>query len=115
MKSTLEVSKNELLRELEKELEYHQGGGTRYRQETTRMAMEVARNQAVKPAQLVRGKSADLVVRSSLRFENEDRKRDVSKMLSVVTRDLLNKKTLPDDVVQFANEKMKNFKTLKFM
>ena len=109
------VSKSELLEELKRELNYHENGGTKYRQDTTRWAMKVAQNDFVEPEKLVQRNSAHELVKLSLNLHDEERVNDVSKMLSVVTRDLLNKKMLPDDVVEFAKRKMDGFTGLKFM
>lgn len=112
MRST--VSKEELLEELRGELEYHKGGGTSYRQETTRFAMQVA-NQLTSTRPFSNRKKTFVVVKRVLNEKNEHRLLDVSKMLSVVTRDLHNKKTLPDDAKAYVEAKKRNRKPLAFV
>lgn len=108
------VTKEELVKELAGELHYHSNGGTTYRQDTTRMALEVARQLADTSLFYNRTQSLS-AVRSLLRESDEHRLLDVSKMLSVVTRDLHRKKTLPGDVKAYVEVKRKQKKPLTFV
>lgn len=111
--STEMVTKKELLIELGNELHYHSNGGTRYRRETTELAIIVA-SQIHDVTIFFNRKKAYDAATEMLINQDEDRLQDISKMLSVIIRDLENQKTLPEDVKAFANAKMKDFKFLKF-
>lgn len=107
------VTQQELLIELEKELQYHLEGGTSYRIQTSRFALQVVeKNRDV--AYFIDRDSAYNVVAEALPNQDEYRLQDVSKMISVIVRDLELQKTLPPEIKAFADEKMKDFKSLKF-
>ena len=107
------VTKIELLMELDCELYYHSNGGTPYRRQTTELAIIVASQTHDITVFFDRKKAYDTVA-ELLITHDEHRLQDVSKMLSVIIRDLKNKKTLPEDVKAYVNAKMKDFKFLKF-
>jgi hypothetical protein len=108
------VSKQELVNELLSELDYHQNGSTTYRMETTRFALQVATQLVSTKLFFDRNKTLEFV-RRALNEVNEHRLLDVSKMLSVVTRDLHNKKTLPEDAKAYVESKKQNRKRLAFV
>ena len=107
------VTKEELIIELEKELHYHMDGGTAYRIKTTQLSIQVVNRTSDINCFYDRQHSYDTVAKA-LPDQDEYRLQDVSKMISIIVRDLELKKNLPADVKAFADEKMKNFKSLKF-
>lgn len=107
------VSKEELIMELRGELHYHSDGGTSYRRETADFALQIAEQVSDITVFFDRGKTYTLVA-EFLKNSDEYRLRDVSKMLSVIIRDLERQKRLPKDVKAYAETKMKDWKSLKF-
>lgn len=111
--SANETTKEMLLIELEKELHYHQNGGTAYRVQTTQLSIQVV-NQVSDVICFINKKKAYDIVAGILPKEDEHRLQDISKMLSIIVRDLEMQKNLPADVRAFVDEKMKDFDSLKF-
>lgn len=108
------VGKSELLKELYAELNYHQQDGVTYRSQTTELALILASLRHNTSLFHDREKTY-LFACQELVDLDEDRLRDVAKMLSVVTRDLHRKKTLPDDVKAQLEERRKKRKPLSLV
>lgn len=110
----LEISKEELLKELNLELAYHSEGGSTYRSETTRYSLNVA--TSLPDTQLFFNRD-DTYVEVKLLYPelDEDRLRDVSKMLSVITRDLYRKKTMTPELKAFLEDRRRNRKPLRLL
>lgn len=105
------VSKSELLNELGKEYSYHAQDGATYRSQTTEIAIEVASKLHRTDLFFDREKTFQFVTKEFVNLD-EDRRKDVSKMLTVITRDLHRKKTLPEDVKMQLEERRKKRKPL---
>lgn len=108
------VTKPELLNELEDELAYHLDGGTSYRQDTTRYALSFAKTV---PDIYVFFSRDDSYHRVRDYYPNldEDRLKDVSKMLSVIVRDLHMKKNMSEELKAELAKRIKNRKPLSIL
>lgn len=107
------VTKKEFVKELEDELAYHLDGGTSYRQDTTRYSLSIAQSLPDIAILFDREYTVEKVKEFYPNMD-EDRLQDVSKMLNVIVRDLHNKKNMDEETKRYVEEKMKNFKGLKF-
>lgn len=108
------ISKEELITELQLELRYHEDGGTGYRQETTRLALQVA--NSLPDTNIFFDRSQTLqVVRTFVKDVDEYRLLDIAKMLSVITKDLYRKKNMSDEMKAYLLEKRKSRKPLGFI
>ena len=107
------VSKDELVKELEDELAYHLDGGTKYRQDTTRYSLAIAKSMP--GTDLFFDREQTLAKVKDLHPDMDvDRLQDVSKMLNVIVRDIHSKKNLDEDTKRYVEEKIKNFKGITF-
>lgn len=82
------VSKQDLLKELEKELEYHKDSGTSYRIRTTELAIKVINSteeDTFTDKETVRSE-----IEKGLVDEDEERKQDVTKLICVIMKDIKN-------------------------
>lgn len=105
------ISKEELLTELQSEHHYHEEGGERYRQETTRLALLVANSLPDTHIFFDRSNTLE-VVRTLVKDADEYRLLDVAKMLSIITKDLHRKKNMPEDIKSCLEKRKKNRKLL---
>lgn len=108
------VTKPELLKELEDELAYHLDGGTSYRQDTTHYSLSFARTV---PDIYVFFSRDDAYqhVRDYYPDLDEDRLKDVSKMLNVIVRDLHMKKNMSEELKAELAKRLKKRKPLSIV
>jgi|HigsolmetaAR206D_1030411.scaffolds.fasta_scaffold00120_4 hypothetical protein len=94
----------DFLQELESERQYHANGGTRYRQKTAELSLNVAKRLGRVDAFYNRHQ-ARAIVRNSFPDLPEDRIEDVAKMLSVIAQDLLRKQNLPKEILEYIQKR----------
>lgn len=87
--------------------------GTKYRQDTTRYSLNIAKSLPGTDLFFNREQTYTKV-KDFCPDMDEDRLKDVSKMLNIIVRDLYNQKNLDEETKRFVQEKMKNFKGIKF-
>lgn len=109
-----QVTYREYVQELAKELQYHSNGGTDYRRKTAELALMVAES-TLNPYLFWERELVFQELFKRLPGLDTDRYNDVSKMLSVVVRDLHNKKNRTKDVQQYVEMKRKKRKPLAFV
>jgi hypothetical protein len=108
------VSFAEFLHELQKELKFHQDGGTSYRQQTAKLSLEVAR----KVGSVVTFLDSEIAKQTvSHLFSGIDcyRVEDVAKMLHTIARELHMNATLYDEVKAYVQQKRHHLKPLSFV
>lgn len=110
----MDVRRQELLDELNKELHFLQNGGTSYRQETAELSLKVV-SQVQDPAVFRDRLSAFETANRLLGQEDSQRVMDVSKMISVVASDLHRQKKQPLEMKEYVEQKRKNRKPLAFV
>lgn len=108
------VTKEEFVKELEDELAYHLDGGTSYRQDTTRYSLEIATSFPDIYTFFYREQSYE-TVKEFYPNMDEDRLKDVSKMLSVIVRDLHMKKNMSEELKEELARRKKNRKPLALL
>lgn len=109
-----QVTYREYVQELAKELQYHSNGGTNYRRTTAELALMVAESTA-NPYSFWEREQVSNELFKRLPGLDTERNKDVSKMLSVVVRDLHNKKNRTQDVQQYVEMKRRKRKPLAFV
>lgn len=110
-----EITFEEFLQELKREVEFHTNGGTSYRQQTARLSLDIA-NRVAKVTPFYKLEDAKEIV--SKIFPNLDRYRveDITKMMHVIARELRCKVNMPDELSKYVQEKRnKNRKPLSFV
>jgi hypothetical protein len=108
------VSFAEFLHELQKELKFHQDGGTSYRQQTAKLSLEVARKVgSVVP--FLDSEIAKQTVSHLLSDVDCYRAEDVAKMLHTIARELHMNATLSDEVKAYIQQKRQHRKPLSFV
>lgn len=108
------VLHDEYVRELTGLFNYLSDGGTEYRKKTAELALTVAK-QVVDPYDFwSRARAAEHLF-NRLPGLDEERRKDVSKMLSVTVRDLHRKYNRSSEVARYVEEKRKKRKPLAFV
>ena len=110
----MNLSKQELLHEMNKELRFHQNGGTPYRQKTAKLAVEVVK-QVADTTVFHNRMNALTTVNDLLVDSDNHRKSDVAKMVAVIVGDLQRKKTLPPGMEKYVEQKKQNRKPLGYV
>lgn len=104
----------QLVGELEKEQRYLGQGGTRYRQTTVQMSLQVAeKTKTLRP--FFNRQEAKRVVESVFPHADEHRVNDVAKMLNVVAKELRLKSNLSDEALAYVRKKKAQRKKLAFV
>lgn len=103
----------EFLNELKKEIEFHSNGGTNYRRISAEYSLQIARMVGGFPPFLDR-KNAEKIVAQLYPNLSIEKKKDISKMMNVIARDLYRKTNMSDEIRQYVQEKRSNTRTLSF-
>jgi len=99
----------DFIQELETEMRYHANGGTRYRQKTAELSLEVAKRFGRVDVFYNRDQARD-IVRNSFPDLPLERIEDVAKMLSVIAQDLRRKQNLPKEILGFIQKRKKKMR-----
>lgn len=108
------VTHSEFVKELKQEVLYQMDGGTNYRKRTAELALLVAET-TVDPYTFWERNHVAVDLFKRLPGLDKERNQDVSKMLSVVVRDLHNKKNRSSDVQRYVEMKQKRRKRVAFV
>lgn len=101
------------IQELQNECDYHAQGSTSYRKRSAELSLEVARKtKSVAP--FFQSESALQTVSRFLVDEDQERIKDVSKMLRVVANSVRLDSELPYELKEYIQEKRINRKPLSF-
>ncbi|QQK81713.1 hypothetical protein HUG20_18530 [Salicibibacter cibi] len=103
---------DEFIYKLKKELEYHRNGETVYRQQTAKMALDVALTVR-KVTPFLNPVKVKKTVDGYFPSHGNHRKNDVAKMLRVIARSIYLERTVPEEVNEYVNKKVKNKVVLK--
>ncbi|PLS19229.1 hypothetical protein CVD28_02125 [Bacillus sp. M6-12] len=114
MNEEITVSFLEFVKELEQEYKYHANGGTSYRTETAKIALEVAKKTG-KSTPFLHREATIQYVTTFFPHLDEERIKDVVKMLHVIAKDLHLKANLSDEMKARLKEKQLNRKSLSFL
>jgi hypothetical protein len=103
----------EFLKELQNEIEFHTNGGTSFRRTSAEYSLQIARMVGEFPPFLDR-KSAEKIVAQLQPNLSIEKRKDISKMMNVVAKDLCRKANMSDEFRQYVQEKRGDTRTLSF-
>lgn len=102
------------IKELQKEVEFHQKESTSYRYSSALLSLEVANKTKDVSLFLSRKRSKEIVSEVFPQLDSE-KVEDVAKMLNVIAKELQSHATLPKEISRFLKEKRQYRKPLSFV
>lgn len=85
-----------MLNQLRKEYFYHKFGGTDYRKETARLALNIAK-KTYDPSLFLNERETVKIVNQLIPYGDQERKKDVSKMLLVMANHITRQRMTPTE------------------
>ncbi|WP_217269610.1 hypothetical protein [Neobacillus endophyticus] len=95
---------NEFLKEIQREIDYHTNGGTSFRRTSAEFSLQVAMAIGEFSPFLDRKSSEEIVTRLHPNLSIE-KKKDISKMMNVIARELYRKANMADEIRRYLQER----------